>query len=339
MTASTPYPQNPPLVHITRGGIVESQHRGAWVVVSDRGDVIAGAGEIDAPFYARSTIKALQVLPLFESGAVDEYAVSDIELALACASHNAEEQHTQPVESFLQRTGHSVGDLQCGTQSPGDAERRVAMHQAGEDPSALHNNCSGKHAGFLALSKHVGDAPKDYLDPECRGQVLVRDAIARLCDLEVSELKPGIDGCSAPTYPLPLRALGIAFARIATPERLGASIREFYERILAAVAEHPALIAGEHRRICTQISRVTRGRLFPKIGAEAIYAVGERGTGRALALKLDDGGRRGLHPLLVELLHRFEFLTDEEFAALARWREAELNNWSGKLVGSIEVLV
>ena len=142
-TPAPAFPLNPPLVQVTRGGQVESQHRGAWVITDDAGAVQAGGGAFEEPFFARSTIKALQVLPLIETGAAEKFGLSDVELALACASHNAEVIHTKPVESLLERIGLSSADLQCGTQEPGDAKRRAELRESGAKPSALHNNCSG----------------------------------------------------------------------------------------------------------------------------------------------------------------------------------------------------
>ncbi len=340
MTAPTSsFPENPPLVHVLRGGAIESQHRGCWVVTDSAGAVETGVGAYEERFYARSTIKSLQVLPLIETGAAEHLGISDVELALACASHNAEEQHTKPVAALLARLGYSSDDLQCGKQQPGDSDRRFAMRTAREKPTALHNNCSGKHAGFLALSKHLCAPPEEYLDPDGATQSLVRESIASMCAVSPDELEHGIDGCSAPTYRLSLRSLAMAFARVTNPECLSPERESAYRRILDAVAANPALIAGESRRICTVLSRVTQGRLFPKIGAEGVYVVGERGTNRALALKLDDGGNRGLHPLLTELLDRHGFIHGDEVAALAAWREKELHNWAGRLVGAIEVVV
>lgn len=339
MTAHDPetaFPENPAPVLVARGGLVESEHREAWVLTDRAGSVEAGGGAYDEPFYARSTIKALQVLPLIETGAAEEFGVSDVELT--CASHNAEGIRTRPVAALLERLGFSSADLQCGTQEPGDAKRRSAMRATGEAPSALHNNCSGKHAGFLALAKHLGVPAEEYLDPMSASQSLVRESIASMCDLDGADLLAAVDGCSAPTYRLPLRSLAMSFARVANPEGLKAEREGAYERILDAVAANPALIAGEHKRICTALSRVSGGRLFPKIGAEGVYVVGERGTNRALAVKLDDGGLRGLHPLVMELLTRHGFLSEDETLTLTKWRSKTLRNWSGKEVGAIEVV-
>ena len=209
------YPENPVLARVWRGAWIESQHRGAWVMVDSAGGVLDGAGSLEAPVFARSSIKSLQALPLCETGAADELGWSDAELALALASHNAESCHTDPVRRLLERLDLSVSDLQCGPQFPGDPAARAALAAAGEAPSALHNNCSGKHAGFLGLARHLGAPPAHYLDVESPGQRLVHDAVAEMTGVARADLGVSIDGCSAPSFRLPLRSLATAIARVA----------------------------------------------------------------------------------------------------------------------------
>ena len=332
------FAENPPLVQLTRGEHVESQHRGAWVLVDTQGNVIDGAGRVEDAFFARSSLKSMQVLPLLETGAAERFEVSDAELALCCASHNAEDAHTLPVRSFLERVGLSVEHLQCGPQPPGEPTVRARLREEGEKPGSVHNNCSGKHAGFLALAQHLSVEPDKYLDPESESQVLVRRAVSDMTGLEPSDLYTAIDGCSAPTFRLPLRALATGIARVANPDGLAPERRAACERICDAVAAHPGLIAGEHKRLCTQIARVTEGRVFPKIGGEAIYVLGMRGADRGIAVKMDDGDLRGLHPLVIDLLARFDFLTRAEQEALDSWRERELRNWAGIPIGETRVI-
>lgn len=333
------FPANPPLVRLWRGDGVESQHRGAWCLVDSHGNIVDAAGDCAAPYYARSSVKCLQALPLLESGAADAQAYGTEELALALASHDAEEIHTTRVAALLARMGLSHADLRCGAQPPGSAETRARLKDAGETPCALHNNCSGKHAGFLALALHLGVPKESYLDPDSRGQRLVRDAVVDMSGIDEDELSTAIDGCSAPTFRLPLSGLATAFARVANPGRLAPARRSACERMLDAVALHPELIAGTKKRICTDIARATKGRLFPKIGGEAVYALGVRGRDLALALKIDDGDNRALHALLVALLERFELADAGELAQLEAWRERVLRNWAGLAVGRTEVLV
>jgi L-asparaginase II len=332
------YPDNPVLVRIWRGDQVESQHRGAWVVTDPAGRVEASAGHADAPVFTRSAVKCLQALPLLETGAAQRFAFDDADVALALASHNAEPCHTDRIERTLARLGLATSDLRCGAQPPGDPEARQRLRDEGVAPTALHNNCSGKHAGFLALALHLDAPAATYLEPESPGQRLVRKAVTDLAGVAPDELGTAVDGCGAPTFRMPLTALATAFARVANPEGLAPLRRAACERMQRAVAQHPELIAGRHQRICTDIARITRGRLFPKIGSEAVYAIGVRGEGRALAIKIDDGTTRGMHALIVDLLRRFRFATPEELDALDAWAERRLRNWSGTETGRTEVV-
>jgi L-asparaginase II len=332
------YPDNPVLVRIWRAGEVESQHRGAWVVCDTTGAVREGRGAWERSVYARSTSKCLQALPLLESGAAQRFGYTDAEVALALASHNAEARHTQGVAAILARLGLSVADLLCGVQPPADPDARFELRTRGERPSALHNNCSGKHAGFLALAKHLGAPTRTYIDSEHPVQRQARQAVLEVCGLEPRELGTAVDGCSAPTFRMPLRALATAFARVANPQELGPTRRAACERMLASVAAYPEMIAGNHQRICTDLARVTRGRLFPKIGGDAVYAIGLRGLGLGLAIKIDDGTTRGLHALIVELLRRSSYATAEEVAALSAWREERIRNWAGLDIGHVEIV-
>ena len=331
------YPDNPVLLRVWRGDRVESQHRGAWVLVDSGGRVIDGAGAFAAPFFARSTLKSLQALPLLETGAADHFGYSDSDLALALASHNAEACHTDGVRAILERLGLGVDALQCGPQKPSDPEVRAELARRGESPTALHNNCSGKHAGFLALAAHLGVPLERYIDPESEGQVLVRRAVVEMTGVPAEDLHVAVDGCSAPTFRLPLTGLATAFARVANPEGLAPERRAACEKMLAAVAAHPILIAGRHERICSGLARVGGGKLFPKIGGEAVYAVGIRGADRALAIKVDDGSTRGLHATIVALLARFGFLSETEALELAAWSAGPIRNWAGLEVGRLEV--
>lgn len=339
VTSSARFPENPVLVQVWRGGAVESQHRGAWVVVDAAGSVVEGAGAFDAPIYTRSAVKCLQALPLIETGAAERFAYDDAELAVAISSHNAEAQHTERVLGVLGRLGLEVRHLQCGPQPPGDPAARAELKERGERFTSLHNNCSGKHAGFLALARHLGVPVERYLDPESAGQRLVRRALVDVSGVRDEDVTIAIDGCSAPTFRMPLVGLATAYARVANPSGLAPARRAACERMLGAVERFPELLAGKHERICTDLSRTTRGRLFPKIGAEAVYAIGVRGEGRGLAIKIDDGGARALHAVIVALLRRFRFASTEELAALEEWEERRLSNWAGLEVGRTEVLV
>jgi len=332
------YPENPILVRRWRGQSVESVHRGAWVLVDSAGCVLAGRGAVDAPIFARSSTKALQALPLFETGAADRFDYDSEETALAVASHKGELRHTRVVERILARLGLSVADLRCGVQRPRDAARAFEMRVAGEKPTALHNNCSGKHAGFLTLARHLGVAPEAYLDPESEVQRRIFQAVLEMTGTPAAQLSTAIDGCSAPTFRLPLRNLALGFARFANPAGLAAPRRAVCERLADAVARHPDLIGGSKHQICSAIARATGGRLFPTIGAEAVYIIGERGGDRALAIKIDDGAKLGLHPLVLHLLLRFGLAKEDELQALSSWAAGPIRNWAGLEVGHTEIV-
>lgn len=329
--------ENPVLVEVRRSGRVESQHRGAWARVDPAGDLVEGFGDVDRAHFARSTIKSLQALPLLETGAADAFELGPRGIALALASHNAEHAHTRPVADLLSRLGLDVDALQCGAQPPGAPEVRAELKETGAAPTALHNNCSGKHAGFLTLARHLGSDPADYLDPESPVQRAVKGAVAEMCDVDVDSLEYGVDGCSAPTFLLSVRQLATGFARVADPSGLTAERADAARRMTAAVADHPNLIAGDYKRLCTDLARVTHGRLFPKIGAEGMYCVGNTATGEGFAVKLDDGQARGLHAATVGLLERFGWLDADESDALRGWRSRQLTNWAGREVGSVTI--
>ena len=331
------YPDNPVLCRVRRGAWIESQHRGAWVFSDASGHVVDGAGDWETPVFARSAIKSLQALPLVESGAAERFGYGDAELALALSSHNAEPCHTDAVEGILARLGLTGEALRCGAQAPGDPAARKELAAAGAEPTAVHNNCSGKHAGFLALGAHLGAEPQRYLDAGAEVQRAVREAVCAMCDVDPAAVTHGVDGCSAPTYRLPLAAMATGIARVTNAEGLIAERRAACEWMQRAVAAHPVLIAGSHKRIDTDIARVSGGRLFPKIGAEAVYLVGVRGGDRGLAVKIDDGSWRALHAVVVGLLERLELASPDELAALEGWRGRPMRNWAGLEVGALEL--
>jgi len=324
---------NPVLLERHRGGRLESRHRGSWVVVDTTGELVDGAGAKREPVFARSSTKSIQALALLESGAADAFGYDQADLALALASHSGEDQHTRRVAAILERLDLGPAALGCGATPPTDAATRRALFASGEGPSALHHNCSGKHAGFLALARHLDVDPAAYIDPAAPSQQRVRQAMLELCDLEEAELGVAVDGCSAPTFHLPLHKLALGIARIATPAELAAPRKAACERMLDAAARHPELIAGTKKRLCTDLARVTGGRLFPKVGAEAVYVVGWQDRELGLALKLDDGSIPHMNGLVVELLFRLKWIDHREYEALAAWTDRRILNDAGLEVG------
>jgi L-asparaginase II len=336
--ATQGWPDNPVLARLWRGRHVESQHRGAWVLVDGSGAVIDGVGEWNQPVFPRSATKSLQALPLLESGAAERFGFGDDEVALTLASHHAEEIHVRRVAAMLARMGLSPADLQCGPQAPVDGETRRAMIKRGETPTAVHNNCSGKHVGFLALALHMGVDPKRYLDPTSASQRTVRAVVDEMSGVRPGELDLAVDGCSAPTFHLPLARLATAIARVANPADLAPVRRRACERLTNAAAQFPELIGASKHSLCTDLVRASGGRLFPKLGTEAVYVVGIRGADRGLAVKIDDGAYRAMNALVIELLARLGHLSRDAASRMGEWTAGPVKNWAGVEIGRLELV-
>jgi len=328
------FPQNPVLVRVRRGGRTESQHRGALVAVRD-GRVVAARGDAEFPVFVRSAAKPLQVLPLLESGAADRFGVTEEEIALACASHDGSDDHARVARSLLDRGGFTEADLRCGSHPSLDPEVASSLDAAGVRPSPLRNNCSGKHAAFLLLARHLGEPKERYLDPDGASQRAVREAVAAACGLRGDDLPLATDGCSAPTFAIPLRALAGAYAALTTPDEPVAR-GEASARVCGAIRAHPTTFAGE-RRFDTRLQRATGGRLLSKVGAEGVHAVGVVGGGTGVALKIDDGTGRARAPVLLALLRALGLLSDEELGSLGPSADTVLRNHAGLPVGEVEV--
>ena len=280
------------LVEVTRGMRVESWHMGAIAVVDAAGELVSSIGDIESPTYPRSAIKGLQALPLVESGAVDAFNLPDRAVSIACASHNGEAVHVETVTSMLAACGLDVDALECGAQSPRFEEDQAILHLAGAKPSAVHNNCSGKHAGFLCFSQKAGFDHHGYVAPNHPVQREVRAVLQQMTGSSLEgEAKRdlcGIDGCSIPTYAIPLKNLAHAFARFGTGTDLSPERSTAAERIRKAVAREPYMVAGKER-FCTGIMEIFGERAFVKTGAEGVFCASLPEQGIGVALKCWDG--------------------------------------------------
>lgn len=319
---------NPTLIHLHRGGRLESIHRGAWVLVDPTGTVIEHAGEPGQLIYPRSATKSLQALPLVESGAADQFGLDDRHLALALASHSGEPCHTEVAYDGLSRISRSPIDLLCGPQHPFHPITDAAADR-------ITNNCSGKHVGFLAVAARLGVDPASYLDPDGEVQQLVRAAVESMTG--EGRLHTGTDGCSAPTFHMSLTGLATALARMTNPHDLAAERASACGRLTSAARAHPVLVAGSADRFCTDLLAATDGRVFGKIGAEGVYTFGVVGEGVGFAGKVDDGNARGLYAVMIDLLSRRDLITTSEQAALDRWGTTIVRNWDGLEVGHLEI--
>src|ERR1700733_273910 len=323
---------NPVVVEATRGDLVESVHRGAGAVVDADGRVVMAFGDADRPVYPRSAVKALQALPLVASGAADRLGLSEKEIALSCASHSGSEDHLATARSMLAKVGYDEQALGCGAHWPLGEDEARALARSGRTPTALHNNCSGKHAGFVCLSCAMGVEPKNYVAPDHPVQREVAAAIEAMTGARLSEEMRGGDGCSIPTYAVPLISLARGFARFATGQGLSQERRRAVARIRAAIAAHPLTVAGRGR-FDTEVMSLLGARVFTKSGAEGVFCAALPEAGLGIAVKADDGAGRASQVMIAALIRRFGDLDDETKARLARFVSPRLSNWNGAEVG------
>ncbi len=325
---------NPFLVEVLRGPLVESRHRGAVCVIDADGGTVLSLGNVERRVFPRSAVKAIQALPLVESGIADRLSLTDAELALACSSHSGEPDHAATALAMLRKAGQGSTCLECGTHWPmGEAATR-ALAAAGERPTALHNNCSGKHAGFICLACGLDEKPQGYSRSEHPVQQAVRASLEDLTGASHTDDVAGIDGCSIPTYAIPLPALAFGFAKFGTGHGIGRECAAAARRIRQAVAKHPFMVAGTGR-FDTRLMEVLRERAFVKTGAEAVYCAALPELGYGIALKMDDGGTRAAEVAMAALILRLLRLDGEERVAVERLVRPVLRNWNGMEVGAI----
>ncbi|MBP2232338.1 L-asparaginase II [Azospirillum agricola] len=326
--------ESPIVVEVTRGAMVESVHRARACIVDAAGHVLARWGDIDAPVYPRSAIKSLQAIPLVESGALDAFGLGDEELALACSSHNGEVAHTSRVAAWIARVGLSVDDYECGAQIPYDPDTAAALVRAGEAPTAFHNNCSGKHAGFLTTARHKGEPTRGYVRFDHPVQQRILGVMEQMTGQDLSRAPWGVDGCSIPTIGIPLGAIAYAMARIADPVDLPDARAEAVTRIAAAWGAHPYLISGKDT-FDTAMMQASDGRVLVKGGAEGVGCVVFPQSGIGIALKIEDGGARAREVALAALIRSTNALTEEQWKRAAGLLATPITNRAGLEVGTI----
>ncbi len=318
------------LLEVVRGEMVESVHRGHVVVCDGAGEVVEAWGAPETVIYPRSSCKMLQALPLLESGAGAD--LSDRQVALACASHQGARVHTEAVESWLRAMGLGEADLRCGAHVPYATDAQADLIRAGEAPCQLHNNCSGKHAGFLTLNRHLGGGA-DYVEPDHPVQIAVRRAFEEVTAMESPGF--GIDGCSAPNFATRLDALAGAMGRFARAREGGGTRADAMARLTRAMGAAPELVAGEGRA-CTDLMRAMDGRVAVKTGAEAVFVAILPDLDRGIALKIVDGTTRAAEAVIAALLVRLGAL-DAEAPVAKRLMHGPISNARGRVTGHYDV--
>lgn len=322
----------PPLnIEVWRGPNIESRHSVSAVVVNSQGQSQFAWGEVAQKIYPRSSIKALQALPIVLSGAADRFAISDIELALAGASHNGEPEQVEVIQRWLQRLGLSVNDLECGAHLPGYSKAAAQLIQSGNPFTALHNNCSGKHTGMLATALALGKNTQGYSKATHPVQILIKEVIEDFCSEQIHETDIAIDGCSIPTYYLPMKNLATGMARLGDPKNLIARYRPAAEKVYAAIVANPYFVAGTDR-YCTLMMKALNRRALVKTGAEGVMFATIPELKLGVVVKVHDGAVRAAEIALSWILNELGLL-DQQSAE--KFCEIPIRNWNQILTGRI----
>jgi L-asparaginase II len=325
---------NPVLVEALRGETVESRYRGAAAVVDGAGRVVRAWGDIESPVFARSAIKPLQALPLLESGAADRFGLSESEIALACASHKGEPVHTEAVRHWLERVGLGPQDLECGSHAPTNHATADALIRAGEKPSALHSNCSGKHTGFLTTARHRGERTQGYIAPDHPVQQRILGVLEEMSGLDLSRAPRGTDGCGIPVIGMSLHGMARAMARLADTKGLPTERAAAGKRILDAMAAAPLMVSGTGG-FATVLMTISGRTVRLKPGAEGVYCATLPALGYGIALKIDDGNSRASEVAVGAILDRLGAFDDAARDRLAPQLRPRLKNIAGREIGSI----
>lgn len=329
-----PQDSSPILAEVIRGQMVESRHHASVAVVDAHGGIVRAWGDVDLPVYGRSAIKPLLAIPLVESGAADRFKLTTAEIALATASHNAEPRHVETVTSWLHRVGLGVADLECGPHYPHHEPTLRAMMQARQEPTRAHNNCSGKHAGFLTTAVHVGEKTKGYIQYEHPVQQRLLGILEQMSGCELGGVPRGIDGCGIPVIAIPIANTAFAMAQMADPHHLSAERQAACHRILEAMMADPFMVAGTDR-FCTRLMSAIPGKAAVKTGAEGVYCAALPQHGLGICLKVTDGAGRAAEVVLGQVLRHLGVIDDEMAESMAAMLTPTIKNWAGTPTGQV----
>jgi L-asparaginase II len=329
-----------PIVEVWRGPIIESLHRGHLVAVDGDGQIVAELGAPETVTFIRSSGKPFQAISLITSGAADRFGFTYQEIAIACGSHSGEPIHVETVQSMLKKIGLGEDALKCGVHEPFSVEVVRELARKRQSPSVLQNNCSGKHAGMLAVAKHLGAPIESYDEPSHPVQQLILQTVSKFSAIPADQIVTGTDGCAAPVFGMPVRAMALMYARLVKPStEFEAAVKDAGRRIVHAMIQFPEMVGGSKDRLDTEMIRAGNGRLISKIGAEGVYTVGvlpcaDWPNGLGLALKVEDGDdRRARPPAVIEALRQLGVLSESEITALATYAPTPITNRRGERVG------
>ena len=324
-----------PLIEVSRGPVVETIHRGDIVALNASGQIMAWVGDPDKYTFLRSSAKPIQALSVILSGAAEAFSFTPRELALISSSHNAEAIHIDTLLSILHKAGIKEECLQCGAHPPIHQESAMELFRAGRVPGMIHSNCSGKHAGMLAVCKKMGFELEGYLDQHHPVQQMAMERVSVMTGCPVEEMQIGIDGCGVPVHAMPLRHMALAFARLADPQGLPPEYQEAVRRIVAAMQAHPEMVAGTGR-VCSNLMTVAGGDVVSKSGAAGLYCIGHLPTRIGVAVKAEDGNGKVAAAAALEFLGQMGFLSDSQLERLRDHHKPIVKNVRGDKCGAMQ---
>lgn len=330
-----------PLVSVTRGKLVETVHLGAMAIVDADGKLLHSIGDPQLVTFPRSSTKPFQVMPFVESGGLDHFGFGERELALMCASHCGEEFHTTTVQAMLDRIGLDKSALMCGIHAPINKAAAARLDAAGEKPTTLHSNCSGKHTGMLAMARFLGVDHEGYTEPEHPVQQRILALLSEFMDVPANTIILASDGCTVPTFGLPLYNFALGLARLVQPDRWAPARQAACRRVVHAMYTYPEMVSGTDR-LDTDLMRVAGGSLICKGGAEGYLAVAVLPTaafprGAGIAFKVIDGDQtsRARPAITIEVLRQLGVLDKKQVKTLASYHTAPVKNGRGAVVGEV----
>ncbi len=320
------------IAKVTRGGITECILRGDIVVVDSKGSILYFHGDPSKEAFIRSAAKPLQTLEVFRRGAAEKYKFSNEELSIMCGSHYGEEFHTKTVLNILNKIGTPQRELKCGevhSMKPSIAAKQL---KAGIDPSPFFSCCSGKHGAMLSICKSMGWESEGYYKEEHPVQEGILETVAHMSGMKKREIGIGIDGCGVPVFSMPIYNMALAYARFSAGR--DPVYGEWSKRIYDAMADAPEMLAGTEG-FCSDLTRVARGKLVAKLGADGVYCIGVKDLAIGIALKIESGGVRCIPPVVMDLLKKLKLLDREQEMELERYKVLPNKNHLGDEVGQV----
>lgn len=321
-----------PLVVLTRTNYIESIHGGSICVTGSNNKTVFCIGDADSKVYLRSAAKPLLAVAFVNSGAMERFDISLEELAVICSSHSGEDFHREIVNSILSKIGLSEEDLECGAAEPYNKDIKKELIRKGQGPSKLHNCCSGKHAGMLAVCRHFGFPVKGYTELNHPVQQLILKTIAELLECEADNIFTGIDGCGVPSLLITLHQASYLYSLLAQGSNGSTRYKDCFGLIQKAMITHPNMINGD-KEFCTDLITHSKGRAIGKVGAEGVYCIAVPGVELGICIKISDGNERAVYPVSIHLLKEFDILDEDALEKLKLWAYPPVKDHKGRTVG------